>query len=317
MVSVVTETVNWLKGSKYGYTFKDKIALFLYIGNAIIFTVFIIGIFGKARAADIYFKRTYLLNWIPLKSVLVKRNGIILSLPMTLDYIILVKPDWEVEELMFLRKLNLDNNNSIVIDIGSNIGIYTLILLHLYPKCKVISIEASPTIFEKLKLNCQLNSLPPGPNLVLLNKAVSDKDDSLVEFYEKHSISTLSKEFLTNISKEIITKENEEQSKTMVRTITIDKLVETENVNEISLMKIDVEGAEGLVLKGAIDTLNNRKVKNMIIEYHSIENYDYAAKLLDRIGYSIVNSQRWYDEDYKSSNGREFVNGHIIACLRK
>ena len=103
----------------------------------------------------------------------------------------------------------------------------------------------------------------------------------------------------------------------MVRTITIDKLVETENINEISLIKIDVEGVEGLVLKGAIDTLNNRKVKTMIIEYHSIENYDYSAKLLDRIGYSIVNSQEWYDEDYKTSNGREFVNGHIIASLRK
>ena len=96
--------------------------------------------------------------------------------------------------------------------------------------------------------------------MVLLNKAVSDKDDSLVEFYEKHSISTLSKEFLTSISREIITKENEEQNKTMVRTITIDKLVETENINEISLIKIDVEGVEGLVLKGAIDTLNNRKI---------------------------------------------------------
>ena len=206
MVSVLAETVNWLKGSKYGYTFKDKIALVLYIGNAIIVTVFTIGIFGKARAADIYFKRTYLLNWIPLKSVLVKRNGIILSLPMTLNYIFLAKPDWEAEERKFLRKLNLDNNNSVAMDIGANIGIYTLILLHLYPKCKVISIEASPTIFEKLKLNCQLNNLPPGPNLVLLNKAVSDKDDSLVEFYEKHSISTLSKEFLTSISREIITR---------------------------------------------------------------------------------------------------------------
>lgn len=187
MVSVLAETINWLKGSKYGYTYRDKIALFLYIGNAIFVITFIIGIFGKARAADIYFKRTYLLNWIPIKSVLVKRDGITLSLPMTLDYIILVKPDWEEEERKFLTKLNLDNNdnNSIVIDIGANIGIYTLILLHLYPKCKIISIEASPTIFEKLKFNCQLNNFFPSSNLVLLNRAVSDKNNTAVEFYER------------------------------------------------------------------------------------------------------------------------------------
>ena len=95
MASVLAEAISWLKGSKYGYTYKDKIALFLYIANAIIIIIFIIGIFGKARAIDIYFKRTYLLNWIPIKSVLVKIDGIMLSLPMILDYMILVKPDWE------------------------------------------------------------------------------------------------------------------------------------------------------------------------------------------------------------------------------
>lgn len=314
MVSVLAETVNWLKGSKYGYTFKDKIALVLYIGNAIIVTVFTIGIFGKARAADIYFKRTYLLNWIPIKSVLVKRDGIRLSLPMILDYIILVKPDWEEEARQFVTGLNLnDNNNRIVVDIGANIGFYTLILSHLYPKCKIISIEASPTIFEKLRLSCQLNNLIPGSNIKLLNRAVSDKDGTLVEFYEKHSISTLSKEFLTNISNEIFKEEDEELNKVIVKTITIDKLVETTNINEISLMKIDVEGAEVLVLKGAMDTLNKRKVKNMLIEYHSSENYDYTVKLLDKIGYTIVNSQEWYDD--RRSKGKEFVNGHIIATL--
>ena len=177
MASVLAEAISWLKGSKYGYTYKDKIALFLYIANAIIIIIFIIGIFGKARAIDIYFKRTYLLNWIPIKSVLVKIDGIMLSLPMILDYMILVKPDWEKEERQFVTELNLeDDDDRISIDIGANIGIYTLLLSHLYPKCKVISIEASPTIFEKLKLNCQLNNLLPGSNLVLLNKAVSDKD---------------------------------------------------------------------------------------------------------------------------------------------
>jgi FkbM family methyltransferase len=317
VVSVLAETINWLKGSKYGYTYRDKIALFLYIGNAIIVIVFIIGIFGKARAADIYFKRTYLLNWIPIKSVLVKRDGIMLSLPMILDYIILVKPDWEEKERQFLKKLNLNDNNRLVVDIGANIGVYTLLLSHLYPRCKIISIEASPTIFEKLKSNCQLNNLFQGSNFVLLNKAVSDKDDTLVEFYEKHSMSTLSKEFLTNISSEIITNENDALSAIIVRTITIDKLVETENINEISLMKIDVEGAEHLVLKGAMDTLNKRKVENLIIEYHSFENYDYAVKLLDQIGYTIVNSQESYDDDDKTSKGKEFVNGHILASLKK
>jgi FkbM family methyltransferase len=316
VASVLAEVISWLKGSKYGYTSKDKIALFLYIANAIIIIIFIIGIFGKARAIDIYFKRTYLLNWIPIKSVLVKRDGIMLSLPMILDYIILVKPEWEEEERQFVIELNLeDDDDGVAIDIGANIGIYTLLLSHLYPTCKVISIEASPTIFEKLKSNCQLNNLLPGSNLVLLNKAVSDKNGTSVEFYEKHSMSTMSKEFLTNISSKIITKKDDELKKKIVRTVTIDNLAETTNINEISLFKIDVEGAEVLVLKGAINTLNEKKVRNMIIEYHSFENYDYAIKLLDEIGYTIINSQKRYND--KTSKENKFVNGHIIATLKK
>jgi hypothetical protein len=54
-------------------------------------------------------------------------------------------------------------------------------------------------------------------------------------------------------------------------------------------------------------------VKNMLIEYHSSENYDYTVKLLDKIGYNIVNSKEWYDD--RRSKDKEFVNGHIIATL--
>ena len=69
-----------------------------------------------------------------------------LSLPMILDYIILVKPDWEEKEREFMTQLNLNyNNNAIVMDIGANIGIYTILLSHIYPKVKIIAIEASPT----------------------------------------------------------------------------------------------------------------------------------------------------------------------------
>ena len=315
MRSILSESISWLKGSKYGYTYKDKIVLFLYISNAIIIIIFIISIFGKNKAIDIYFKRTYLLNWIPIKSVLVKRDGVMLSLPMILDYIILVKPDWEEKEREFMTQLNLNynNNNAIVMDIGANIGIYTILLSHIYPKAKIISIEASPSIFEILKSNCKLNNLLfPGSNVLLINKAISDKDDITTEFYEKHSMSTMLKEFLTNLSSTILTNQDE-LNKRVVRTITIDNLVETIGVNEISLLKIDVEGAEVLALNGAIKTLTHKKIKNIVIEYHSLENYNYIIKLLEEeeLGYTIIDSQERFNKE------KEFVNGNIMAILQE
>jgi len=314
MRSILSELISWLKGCRYGYTYKDKIVLFLYIFNAIINIIFIIGIFGKNKLIDTYFKRTYLLNWIPVKSVLVKIDGAILSLPMILDYIILVKPDWEEKEREFMTQLNFNNNNAIVMDIGANIGIYTILLSHIYPKAKIIAIEASPTIFEMLRSNCKLNNLVfSGSNVLLINKAISDKDDITTEFYEKHSMSTMLKEFLTNLGSTILTNQDE-LNKKLVRTVTIDNLVETIGVNEISLLKIDVEGAEVLALKGAIKTLTQKKIKNIVIEYHSLENYNYIVKLLEEEGelrYTIIDSQERFNKE------KEFVNGHIMAILQE
>jgi hypothetical protein len=121
------------------------------------------------------------------------------------------------------------------------------------------------------------------------------------------------KEFLIVLSSTIIT--NQDQlNKRVVRTVTIDNLVGTAGVNEISLLKIDIEGAEVLALKGAINTLTQKKIKNMVIEYHSLENYNYIIKLLEEeeLGYTIINSQERYN-----NKETEFVNGHIMAILQE
>lgn len=313
MKSILAEAINWLDGSRYGKTYKDKIVLFLYIVNALIVIIFIASVFGTSKVIDVYFKRTYLLNWVPVKSVLIRRYGILLSLPIILDYIILVKPDWEEKEIRFVTELDLNHENTTIIDAGANMGIYTILFSHLFPKSKIISIEASPVIFDKLQLNCKLNNLhTAGYNLFLINKAVSDKDGMETEFYESHSMSTICKEFLTSISNSIIIND-EELSKKIVRTVTIDSLVEIHNIDKISLLKMDIEGSEVSALKGAVNTLNKKMIKNLLIEYHSSENYDYTVRLLGELGYKVTNSQERYS--IKRSDEINFVNGHIMATL--
>jgi hypothetical protein len=85
----------------------------------------------------------------------------------------------------------------------------------------------------------------------------------------------------------------------------------THNITKISLIKIDVEGAEVLTIRGAIQTLKQKRIKTMIIEFHSRENYDYITRLLKELGYSISFSKGrpGIYEDPK------YINGHIIAEL--
>jgi FkbM family methyltransferase len=320
VTSAVSEISDWLKGSKYGYKFKDKIVLFLYILNATIILIFTNALFGKDKTLELYFHKSRLLNWMPFKSVVIQIEGIKLSLPMIIDYIIVVKPDWEKEERAFLTKLDLqkkDNGNhhddDFIIDVGANIGFYTILLAKRYPNYKVISIEASKKLFKQLEGNCNLNEFDTyssSRRITLINKATTDVADKKINFYEIESLSTLLKEFLIDLP--IYDKNNNALfSNEIVQTTTIDSIVSSENITKISLIKIDVEGAEVLTLRGAIQTLKQRKIKTMIIEFHSRENYDYITRLLKELGYSISFSKErpGIYEDPK------YINGHIIAEL--
>jgi FkbM family methyltransferase len=323
VTSAVSEALDWLKGSKYGYRFRDKIVLFLYILNATIILIFTYAIFGKDKTLELYFHRSRLLNWMPFKSVVIQREGIKLLLPMIIDYIIVVKSDWEKEERAFLTKLDLQNRSNkndndhhdddFIIDIGANIGFYTILFAKRYPNYKVISIEASKKIFKQLEGNCNLNELDTSSSskrITLINKATTDIADKKIDFYEIESLSTLLKEFLVNLP--TYDKNNNALfSNEIVQTTTIDSIVNSKNITKISLIKIDVEGAEVLTLKGAIQTLKQRKIKTMIIEFHSRENYDYIIRLLKGVGYSISFSKErpGIYEDPK------YINGHIIAEL--
>lgn len=316
MTTALDEALDWLKGSKYGLKLKDKLILFLYILNATVVLIFTYAIFGKDKAIETYFNKNILLNWIPFESVTVERDGIKLSLPMIIDYIVLVKFNWEKEEREFLNNLNLDikDNNDCIIDVGANIGYYTILFAKKFSKHRIISIEASNRIFKQLELNCNLNNIDRS-KISLINKAASDTSNKKIDFYEIESMSTMQKDFFDNlpIPKNNNTNALYDDYKEIVETITIDEIVYSERIEFVSFIKIDVEGAEIMALKGAAQTLKEKKIIMIMVEYHSLDNYRLAKKILKENGYSIFYSSKHRPSIHKDS---KYVNGHIIAKLR-
>ena len=267
--------------------------------NAILIMVFLLNVFGQKKGFPIYLRHTWLLNWTPGKNVMINTGGLVLSIPLVLEGLALLKSDYEKHEQDFVNNLSL-NADSVVLDIGANMGVYTIsaALQHLK---QVISIEASPTYYKKLQYNCQLNNVS---NVLFLNKAVSDKNDETIEFYEG-VFSTVEKEFLPDLGFP-----EEKIKKVKVNTITIDSLLEKEKIDQISLLKMDIEGAEVLALKGASSSLKQKKIMNMIIEYHTVKNKNYIINLLNNSDYKFtVNERRNYVEN------KEIENGHIIASI--
>jgi len=197
-------------------------------------------------------------------------------------------PLHEYKEMLIIKHL-LRNypNGGIFIDIGAHIGKYSIFLSEYFNK--IIAIEPDRNNFNLLSKNAKINKLE---NKILpLNVAILDKE-KLVWFFEyedsvKSSIKKNKIEIPTN--------------KYKVMSISLDELVERLgiNVEKIKLIKIDVEGAEFEIIKGAIKTLKNSK-PILLIEIK--KNKFKILKLLKHLGYKEL--------------GREGEN-HILIKVKK
>ena len=131
-----------------------------------------------------------------------------------------------------------------VIDIGANIGYYTLIASKLVGnKGKVYAFEPDIRSYNILVKNIKINNCN---NVIPIQKAVSNKSGKAKLFMDSSpSISSLTEE---NIDNEVGIKE--------IETTTLD-----ECFNRIDFIKIDAQGAEGLIVEGGKRVFKNNNLK--------------------------------------------------------
>ena len=140
-----------------------------------------------------------------------------------------------------------------VVDIGANIGYYTLLLAKLVgPKGKVISFEPDPTSFKILKKSIKANNFK---NIILENKAITDKNQE-IDFYLSKKDTRLHQIFNNPNSKEVL----------RIQTTTLDDYLKNFSA-VINFVKIDIEGAEPLALQGMTKTIKKNSNIKIITEY--------------------------------------------------
>ena len=207
----------------------------------------------------------------------------------TTSYSILRKCDFEDKsELNFIKKIS-DNNPAYLIDCGSNFGFYSLYVASLSKKNKITSIEASPKIFKDQSENIKLNNFQ---SIEILNYAASNTIDLFLELNEseKDWESSVSHNRFNSIGR------------TKVKTITIDKLMESKKLSNFHLIiKIDVEGHEMNVIRGAYNIIKIYYPLIIIefskfIEMNDKHDYENLENFLNEYDYQV------YDAGYKKIN---------------
>jgi FkbM family methyltransferase len=204
-------------------------------------------------------------------------NYKLLVLPKTsIGKQLLIKKSFEKEDTEYLKKIIKNYWN--IVDIGANVGYYTMLFAQYSSNGKVFAIEPVDYHKSMIELSCWLNSFN---NVTIYPNIVSNKEE-IVNF----CISVDGA-----FSSIIDTERMKIERKVKVKTIILDKLISTLNI-KIDLLKIDAEGAEKLILLGASDSLQNKKIKLIMVEMYDI-NFKIYNTSCDELN-NILNSYGYY-----------------------
>ena len=176
----------------------------------------------------------------------------------------------------------------VVVDVGSNIGRYTIIASkRVGINGKVVSIEAHPKNFEMLNSNIKLNQLT---NIIPFNYAAYSKETKIKLYVpDEESGYTIYHTLMERTGKKFVE----------VDAITLDYLLLQLNGGsgegvKVNWIKIDVEGAEFEVLKGATRILSTNKDIALLIEIHGPDNYRPIVEFLSSYDFKI-DFEKTYD----------------------
>jgi FkbM family methyltransferase len=146
------------------------------------------------------------------------------------------------------------DQGDVVLDIGGCWGDTALYFAHLVgPAGRVYTFEFDPESLAVLRANLELNPRL-AERIEIVERAVWERSDEELEFRQAGRCTTLV--------------EGDNDGSMPVQTVTIDDFVSRTGIEELSFVKVDVEGAEVSVLRGAQGTLEALTPTLALAAYH-------------------------------------------------
>lgn len=210
------------------------------------------------------------------RKVLCKRDGIQWNLDLAegIDLAIYAFGKFETTTANLFKRMVKPGMT--VFDVGANIGAHTLPLAHLVgDQGTVYAFEPTDWAVTKLKTNLSLN--PNFANRVKLQQAFLSSNSSGNKVDEVYASWSLEEKKVDPVHGGVAFKLNN------VPTLSIDEFVEAKNISKIDFFKIDVDGFEVEVLRGAKKSFAKFRPP-ILIELcpYIFERYNYSMdQLLD------------------------------------
>ncbi|MBN2642043.1 MAG: FkbM family methyltransferase [Victivallales bacterium] len=212
---------------------------------------------------------------------------------------ILINKEYESSLVnMALKYVNKDRD---VIDVGANIGFYTVLFAKNLKGKKVLSIEPTDNALRRLYKNVEQNEVTN--RVIVFEGAASDHSGKTeIKMKEgKEEYSTLGLWKHPSIRNETFVTQQ-------IDIATVDDLASKHNLDP-GFIKIDVEGCEHLVLKGLKNTLENKRpvilseLSNYLLKQNGSSSLEVIT-FLNSFHYTVIDAEN----AQVNPASREFTN---------
>lgn len=192
---------------------------------------------------------------------------------------------WGHEEAYVKEMLNELRSDDIFFDIGSSVGLISILAAKKLAKGKVISFEPDPENIRSLTINYEINHLS---NFQVQEMGVGDVESTMDLFTAGSGSFSPSLRKVNGIERSI-----------RVRVNTIDNLLRLKEVPCPTVVKIDIEGAEMMALKGMEQLLKSpNRPRLVFIEIHPdfLKSFNTSESEIDnflaKLNYTVDKSQQ-------------------------
>ena len=205
----------------------------------------------------------------------------------------------ELQSKIIEEKIEMGN---IVVDVGANIGLHTLNMARIVGNTgQVFAFEPDPSNFEILKKNVKINNYK---NIILEQKAVGDKHGRTTLYQSDHP------------GKHRIFPQTEQaKSEIQVELTNLDNYFDSDMIDKINFIKIDVEGLEFSVLKGMKNILKNSKKIKILFEFMPENTIEVGFTPIELLNYLTSNDFKLYCMDNKTKKLLHVSNNEEIVKL--
>jgi FkbM family methyltransferase len=200
---------------------------------------------------------------------------------------------------------------NIFLDIGANIGWYTTLIAKTFPNSACHSFEPHPLIYSALSENVKVNNLN---NVSINNIGLSDSPGT----------ATLNQFAGLGHGHSSIEKVEKKVNNTFdIELTTLDSYIKENDIKNIDLIKIDVEGAELDVLRGSTSMMTkNQPVWVIEMNKETAEKFHHQPQDLLRFlekynGYEYYRVQSAWGKVYRMESIDDYSHGDNVICIPK